>query len=141
MVRIAPQPSSEICDLPNELYEGVRKYVYAYGLRWGSRLPPGLAGNPTRLSLASVGPTAPSTETRRRRVAPFTQKASTDSVPPTFPSYSTTHSAQSGCIASGQVGSGVGFNKRSAYTANLSLLCSLSFHVESCACPSLLCLI
>ena len=36
--------------------------MYAYGLRWGSRLPPGLAGNPTRLSLASVGPTAPSTE-------------------------------------------------------------------------------
>lgn len=52
----------EICDLRNELYEGVRKYVYAYGLRWDSRLPPGLAGNPTRLSLASVGPTAPSTE-------------------------------------------------------------------------------
>ena len=61
-VRIVPQPSGEICDLRNELYEGARKYVYAYGLRWGSRLPPGLAGNPTRLSLASVGPTAPSTE-------------------------------------------------------------------------------
>lgn len=90
MVRIAPQPSGEICDLRNELYEGVRKYVYAYGLRWGSRLPPGLACNPTRLSLASVGPTAPSTETRRRRVAPFTQKASADSVPPTFPFYPAT---------------------------------------------------
>lgn len=138
MVRIAPQPSSEICDLPNELYEGVRKYVYAYGLRWGSRLPPGLAGNPTRLSLASVGPTAPSTETRRRRVAPFTQKASTDSVPPTFPSYPTTTLGTIGVYC---FGSGVGFNKRSAYTANLSFLCSLSSHVESCACPFLLCLI
>lgn len=105
--------------------------MYAYGLRWGSRLPPGLAGNPTRLSLASVGPTAPSTEENSTlegwRLLPkklLSIRCYPTFLPPFFfplaPTATTLGHNRAVCIASGQA---FGFNNRTTYTANLSLLC------------------